>query len=181
MKISVFLSYPKPHLISQKKFIIRLKEYLRTRGLEPRTLGVTDYDMDAPLKAIRRLMLESNGIITIAFKRSFIPEAKVKANADIETIEEFQMQNIWLTSPYCQIEPAMAYQLGLPILILREKGVIQEGLLEKGVVGTYMPEFSLNDDNFDYLQTPEWNDIIGKWEGFVRSVVEMKGNPPKLY
>jgi len=36
------------------------------RGLEPRTLGVTDYDMDAPLKAIRRLMLESNGLITIA-------------------------------------------------------------------------------------------------------------------
>jgi len=44
------------------------------RGLEPRTLGVTDYDMDAPLKAIRRLMLESNGLITIAFKRALITE-----------------------------------------------------------------------------------------------------------
>nr|VFJ88362.1 MAG: hypothetical protein BECKLFY1418A_GA0070994_100411 [Candidatus Kentron sp. LFY] len=46
------------------------------RGLEPRTLGVTDYDMDAPLKAIRRLMLESNGLITIALRRSLIMEAR---------------------------------------------------------------------------------------------------------
>nr|VFJ93444.1 MAG: hypothetical protein BECKLFY1418B_GA0070995_104610 [Candidatus Kentron sp. LFY] len=76
----------------------------------------------------------------------------------------------------------MAYQLGLPVLVLREKGVIQEGLLEKGVVGTYMLEFSLEDDSVDYyLMSHEWNAIVGKWEGFVRSVVEMKGNPPKLY
>lgn len=71
----------------------------------------------------------------------------------------------------------MAYQLDLPILTLREQGVIQEGLLEKGVVGTYMPEFSLE----DYLQSPEWNDLVGQWEGLVRAVVEMKGNPPRLY
>ena len=61
MRISVFLSYPKPHLKKQQSFINKLEEYLIMRGLEPRTLGVTDYDMDAPLKAIRRLMLESKG------------------------------------------------------------------------------------------------------------------------
>jgi hypothetical protein len=181
MRISVFLSYPKPHLNRQQMFIDKLEKYLQTRGLEPRTLGVTDYDMDAPLKAIRRLMLESNGLITVAFKRVLISDAKVRADADISEIKELEIRNKWLTSPYCQIEPAMAYQLGLPILILREKEVIEEGLLEKGVVGTYMPEFSLEDDSFDYLQSPEWNDIVGKWEGFVRAVVDMKGNPPKLY
>lgn len=181
MRISVFLSYPKPHQKRQQLFANKLEAYLRIRGLEPRTLGVTDYDMDAPLKAIRRLMLESNGLITVAFRRTLVTNAKVRANADISEVEESEMNDIWLTSPYCQIEPAMAYQLGLPILILREKGVISEGLLEKGVVGTYMPEFSLEDETFDYLQSPEWNDLVGKWEGFVRSVVETKGNPPKLY
>ena len=75
----------------------------------------------------------------------------------------------------------MTYQLGLPILILREAGVVPEGLLEKVVVGTYMPEFSLDDESFDYLQSPEWNDLVGKLEGFVRAVVDTKGNPPKLY
>ena len=60
MNISVFLSYPKPHLKSQKDFVNKLREYLEQRGLQPRTLGVTDYDMEAPLTAIRRLMLEEN-------------------------------------------------------------------------------------------------------------------------
>ena len=75
----------------------------------------------------------------------------------------------------------MAYQIGLPTLIFRERGVIEEGLLQKGVIGTYMPEFSLEGPASDYFVSHEWNDLIGKWEGFVRSVIEMKGNPPRLY
>ena len=72
MKTSIFLSFPKPFNESQEQFIKQLKDYLLSRGIEPRTLGVTDYDMDAPLKAIRRLMLESNGLITVAFRRALI-------------------------------------------------------------------------------------------------------------
>lgn len=52
MKDSVFLSYPKPYLEKQKQFIEKVVSYLENRGLQPRTLGVTDYDMDAPLTAI---------------------------------------------------------------------------------------------------------------------------------
>ena len=65
MKDSVFLSYPKPYLEKQKQFIEKVVSYLENRGLQPRTLGVTDYDMDAPLTAIRRLLLESNGLIAM--------------------------------------------------------------------------------------------------------------------
>jgi len=180
MRISIFLSYPKPHLKRQQDFIQRLGKYLSGRGLEPRTLGVTDYDMDAPLKAIRRLMLESNGLITIAFRRTVIHDAISRPGADISNISESPVQKVWLTSPYCQIEPAMAYQLGLPILILREQGVVEEGLLEKGAVGIYMPDFSLEKSDIDYLQSHEWNDVIGKWEGFVRAVVDTKDKPPAL-
>jgi hypothetical protein len=181
MRIPVFLSYPKPHWRRQQALIDRLETYLRSRGLEPRTLGVTDYDMDAPLKAIRRLMLESNGLITVAFRRTLIVEGRSRPEPDLPDTKESLIQRTWLTSPYCQIEPAMAYQLGLPTLILRERGVHQEGLLEKGVVGTYMPEFSLEVDSTDYFDSPEWNDLIGKWEGYVRAVVDKKGSPPQLY
>jgi hypothetical protein len=69
MRISIFLSYPKPCFSKQQTFISRI-DFLKSQGFEPRTLGVTAYDMDAPLKAIRRLMIESNGLITIAFRRS---------------------------------------------------------------------------------------------------------------
>ena len=177
MGTSVFLSYPKPFNESQEEFISLLSEHLEFRGYEPRTLGVTDYDMDAPLKAIRRLMLESNGLITIAFRRALIKEGNGKPN----TPDTYSLNNSWLTSPWSHIEPAMAFQIGLPVLILREKGVLAEGMLEKGVLGTYMPEFSLEKSPRTYLQSTEWNQLIRKWEAQVSAVVETKGNPPKLY
>ena len=126
-------------------------------------------------------MLESNGLITIAFRRTFIEKGIIRANADLEDSEPTPISSVWWTSPYCQIEPAMAYQLGLPVLIFREKGVIAEGLLEKGVIGMYMPEFDLSKPIDEYIRSNEWRDIIARWEGFVRGVVEAKGNPPKLY
>ena len=75
----------------------------------------------------------------------------------------------------------MAVQIGLPVLILRESGVVADGILEKGVLGTYMPEFDPTTASVDYLQSSEWIQLIRKWETQVGAVVENKGNPPKLY
>lgn len=180
MKISIFLSYGKPHLEIQKNFILAISSYLECRGFEPRTLGVTDYDIDEPLAAIRRLMLESNGLLTIAFRRTLIEKGICKPDSDLGQ-EHYDLSGRWFTSPYCHIEPAMAFQVGLPILILREKGVIDDGILEKGVTGTYLPEFDLNRPSIEYLGSQEWKQIIGKWEAYVRNVVEKKGCPPKLF
>lgn len=179
MKIPIFLSYPQPYLQCQKTFMDSVIEYLKNRGFEPRTLGVTDYDMNEPLTAIRRLMLESNGLITIAFRRSIINKGIYKPDSDLKQ-NSIDLSDTWLSSPYCQIEPAMAFQLGLPIMILREQGVRAEGILEQGVSGTYLPEFDL-ESSLNYLDSEEWRQIITKWEGCVHRVVENKGRPPKLY
>lgn len=176
MNISIFLSYPKPYTKKQEEFVVKLSQYLESRGLKPRTLGITDYDMDAPLTAIRRLMMESNGLITIAFRRAFIEKGSGKPKSD----NEYDISNQWLTSPYSHIEPAMAFQIGLPILIFRESGVIADGILEQGVTGLYMPEINL-DNEINYFDSQEWIQVIGKWEGHVRAVVQNKGCPPKLY
>lgn len=181
MGISVFLSYPKPCFGRQKAFVERIYGYLSERGFGPRTLGVTDYDMDAPLTAIRRLMLESNGLLTIAFRRTYVKKGTARLRTDIKTLREEPIDDIWLTTPWAHIEPAMAYQLGLPVLILREKGVLADGILEHGVVGLYMPEFDLDAPVKDYFLTAEWKGIIGKWEGYVRAVVDRKGRPPELF
>jgi hypothetical protein len=56
-----------------------------------------------------------------------------------------------------------------------------KGILERGVLGLYMPEFDLAKSIDEYLSSVEWNEMLGRWEGFVRAVVETKGNPPRLY
>lgn len=181
MGISIFLSYPKPCFGRQKAFVEHINGYLTERGFGPRTLGVTDYDMDAPLTSIRRLMLESNGLLTIAFRRTFVEKGTMRLRTDITTLSEDPIDGVWLTTPWAHIEPAMAYQLGLPVMILREKGVFADGILERGVVGLYMPEFDLDQPMKDYFASTEWNGMIGKWEGYVRAVVDRKGRPPELY
>ncbi len=179
-KIPVFLSYPKPYCKSQEDFIAQVCDYLESRGIAARTLGVTDYDMQEPLTAIRRLLLESNGLITIALRRSHIKEGIGKPSSDTGQAS-YSLNDTWLSSPYCQIEPAMAFQIGLPILIFREAGVIAEGMLEKGVTGTYLPEFDLSNPLSNYLEGQEWKQLMGKWEGYVRNVVDNKGKPPRQY
>jgi hypothetical protein len=181
MNISIFLSYPKPCFGAQRDFIAGVRDHLEKRGFGPRTLGVTDYDMDAPLKSIRRLMIESNGLITVAFRRTFVEKGTARFRTDINELKETTIDGTWLTTPWSHIEPAMAYQLGLPVLILRERGVLDDGVLERGVVGLYMPEFDLDQPVGDYLASAEWSGIIGKWDGYVRAVVDRKGRPPELY
>lgn len=181
MKISIFLSYPKPAFARQDEFVGRVTHHLEERGFAPRTLGVTDYDMDAPLTAIRRLMLDSNGLITLAFRRTYVESGAARAGTDIDGFEASRIDGTWLTTPWAHIEPAMAYQLGLPILLLREKGVSADGIHERGVAGLYLPEFDLDNPQDEYFKSPQWNDVIGKWGGYVRAVVNAKGTPPKLY
>ena len=43
-----------------------------------RTLCVTNYDVDAPLTAIRRLMLESNGLLTVILRPKLSTIAIIK-------------------------------------------------------------------------------------------------------
>jgi len=179
-KIPIFLSYPQPFTKNQHQVIEKIKELLDDKGFLGRTLGVTDYDMQEPLTAIRRLMLECNGILTIALRRHYIVDGTSKPNSDTGA-RQTDISSQWLTSPYCQVEPAMAFQIGLPIMILRENGVISEGVLEKGVTGIYLPEIDIEHSIDAYFNTTEWKQIFGKWEGFVRQVVENKGKPPKLY
>ena len=126
MRSPIFFSYPKPWSSDQVQFIERVGSYLKERGFEPRTLGVTDYDMDAPLRAIRRLMLESNGLVTVALSRIQVKRGTAKLRASDGELKDQALVDCWLTTPWAHIEPAMAYQLGLPILIFREQGVLDQ-------------------------------------------------------
>ena len=120
-------------------------------------------------------------VITVAFRRTFAAHAVGNHLTDLKDREQHELRDVWFTSPWAQIEPAMAYQLGLPILILKESKVVADGILERGVAGTYMPEFDVDDPTEEYLASNEWHQLIRQWEGHVRTVVDRKGNPPQLY
>lgn len=71
----------------------------------------------------------------------------------------------------------MAFQLGLPILIMKEQGVLNEGVLEKGVTGLYLPEFDCAQDVFG---NASWTSAVHQWMGRVRHMYDQRGTPPAL-
>lgn len=176
----VFLSCPKPFMKSQEEFLKSVEEELRSHDCEPMTLGRTDYNMDAPLEGIRRLMVGSCGLICLAFRRTHIVSGSDKPNSDLGE-DQVDKSNSWITSPYCQIEPAMAFQLGLPILIWREKGVQADGLLDRGALGISVMEFDLNKPMPDLKNDDPWKQPFRMWCSRVSAVYTNRGVPRKLY
>lgn len=90
------------------------------KDLEPRTLGESDYDLDAPLQLIRRLMMESSGIIGIALGSNFDKQMGFTRLMQTEGITPQQIEEKRITSPFCQIEPANGFSIRAPITLLRK-------------------------------------------------------------
>lgn len=118
-------------------------------------------------------MSECHGLLSIAFRRSYIANGTCKFGTNLPNHVSSDISGKWITSPYCQIEPSMAFQIDMPILIFREKGVIDEGILDKGAIGYYMPDFDLEQID-EYFKGLEWNELISEWKAAVLAYQEKK-------
>jgi len=47
----------------------------------------------------------------------------------------------------------MGFQLGLPVLVFRESHVLADGVLERGVMASYMPEIALDMDVDQFMKS----------------------------
>jgi hypothetical protein len=172
MSIPVFLSHPRPNSVEQEQLVSKVRDYFKSRDLEPRTLGVSDYDTEVPLASIRRLMLECNGVLVLALRRY-----RIDRGASVSREQEHDVSGKWLTSPWSHIEAGMGFQLGLPVLAFRESGVVADGVLEHGVMASYMPEIALDGDIDAYLRSVVWRQLINRFESDVRELRKQKGIP----
>lgn len=165
--VPIFLSYAKPFNKKQEIFIEKVRLHFEQNDFKPETLGVDFHDISAPLESIREKMKECFGLLSIAFRRTYIEKGTGKLKTDLEDQEEYDISKKWITSPYCHIEPSMAFQINMPILIFREKGVIADGILEKGVVPYYMPEFDLDKPIDEYFKSNNWIHLFEAWKALV--------------
>ena len=128
MAHKVFLSVGSSFNDDQEKFIKALETYLEANDLIPQTVGRTYYSSLQPLKAIEELMEQCHGTIILALERSYLIEAFDKRDSPKQT----NLSGLKLSTPWNQIEAAIAYTQGHPLLVVVESGVKIEGLLEQG-------------------------------------------------
>jgi len=88
-----------------------------------------------PLRHIVDNIDSSAGLLALAFRRNLIGEGTQRIVLPDGTVQHRTLANAWLTSSYCHIEVALAFQTGIPLLILQEHDVVAEGVLDRSSTG----------------------------------------------
>jgi hypothetical protein len=153
---NVFLSVGGTISEKQESFVRAVEDRLRSEGLVPHTVGRNAFGMDAPLKTVTDLMDKCVGCLVIALERSYFPSGMEKRGGP----KEAPLSNVKLPTPWNQIEAAMAYSRGLPLMVVVEDGLRGEGLLERGYdwyVQSVTPEPAS-------LHSNEFNGVLASWK-----------------
>lgn len=168
-KIPVFLSHPTSNTLNnlQIGFLLRLMEELKKELLFPRTLPNTEQYPESTMTSIRRMVNSSFGIITLNLARR-----KVRV---IDTNGATVFQNdigteYWQGSFFSFIEPAMAYQRGLPELFITESTVINQDINEQGGIFPFRVLIWDSSQGIDsFFSSVEWKEMLLNWSAEVRS------------
>ncbi|HET8798762.1 MAG TPA: hypothetical protein VFO89_13800 [Thermoanaerobaculia bacterium] len=155
-ELSVFVSVGGTATEQQEAFVRAVEDRLRSEGLVPHTVGRNTFSADAPLKTITELLDRCSGAVVIALERSYFASGTEKRGGS----KEIPLSEVKLPTPWNQIEAAMAYARGLPLMVIVETGLKSEALLERGYdwyVQWVRPEAAA-------LNSPEFNGVLASWK-----------------
>jgi len=152
----IFVSVGGTATAAQEDFVRAIEDRLRSEGLVPHTVGRNTFSAEAPLKAVTELINRCSGTVVIALERSYFPSGVSKRGGP----NQAAIQNVALPTPWNQIEAAMSYSRGLPLMVVVEKGLQGEGLLEKGY-DWYVQEVDLSPSA---LVSPQFNGVLSSWK-----------------
>jgi hypothetical protein len=126
--IKVFVSVGRTSTPEQEAFVTAIEAHMLAHGLTPQALGRNYWSSQQPLRAIDELMTECSGVAIVGFERLRIVQAIDRRGSSTER----QVTDVALPTVWNQIEAAMAYTRGLPLLVLVQEELRAEGLLETG-------------------------------------------------
>ena len=167
--LNVFISVGGTATEAQESFVQTIENRLRSEGLIPNTVGRNKFSSDSPLKTVKDLMNDCSGTVIVALERTYFPQGLEKRGGSNET----ELNEVKYATPWNQIEAAMAYSKGQPIMVIVEDGIKMEGLLERGY-DWYVMEVKPESSS---LTTTEFNGVLSSWKKKVESFHDEKLNP----
>jgi hypothetical protein len=162
----VFLSVGGGRNPVQEAFVTAVKTFLNSRGVAAKTVDDYSTTNRQPLKDVERCMSHCFGAVVLAFERTYIESGSSRRGSPAEQ----PLHGVRLPPAWNQIEAAMAYTRGLPLLVLVEHGLTDEGMLESKYdwrVKRIDPEKPIVDD-------PEF---LGMFEDWRNNVVMRRDAP----
>jgi hypothetical protein len=152
----IFVSMGTPYSEQYVQFREALETFLRDScKADPRIIGKNEYPPGNPLESIRDVMKTCDGVVVVAYERKYL-ETGVEKRASNSPIKIAKQT---YTTPWNHIESAIAYGLGIPLYIICETGVAQEGLIETKL-DWQVQTTAINKDTFS---RPEIAQTIRSW------------------
>jgi hypothetical protein len=161
-KIPTFLSVGETHNEAQRKYLNTLVAYLSRHGIAAETLGRSFWSIETPLRPVQRKMREVYGAVILAMERFHSKEGVYKEGSASEKI----VGNHYFATVWTHIEAAMAYQLELPLLILKDEKLVAEGMFDPGIHGWIIVR--INPEDPEELKHDPVKAFIDSWIEAVR-------------
>lgn len=124
-----------------------------------------EWSSEQPLRAIRRVIEECHGAVIVAFTRYEFSSGleRGKNNSEIP-LGPTRFPTVWN-----QIEAALAYGRGLPLLVICENGLKDDGLLE----GNYDWKVFWTEFKPGELRSDRFTGFVQSWKRLVDEHVEL--------
>lgn len=177
-RIPIFLSTTTHLNDNQQRFLNRLIREIEDALLFPRTLPLSESYPESILTDIRRLVSSSYGMLAVNLRRF-----KVQT-VEINTGPVPPPTPVWQGSVYSQVEPSMAFQFGLPLLLVREEDTdANNGIWAGGIapLNLFIVWHSETQTVEQFFKTPEWRSAFANWSAQVRNAFYIQTEPTFKY
>jgi hypothetical protein len=177
-RIPIFLSTTTHLNDNQQRFLNRLILEIENALLFPRTLPLSESYPESILTDIRRLVSSSYGMLAVNFRRFKIQTVDVNVGPLPPSTP------VWEGSVYSQVEPSMAFQFGLPLLLVREEDTdANNGIWAGGIapLNLFIVWHSDTQTVDQFFKTPEWRSAFANWCAQVRNAFYIQTKPKFKY
>jgi hypothetical protein len=173
MKPRIYISVGSASTPEQAQASDAIFRSLEAAGLAPRQMEKNEWTAEQPLRGIRRVIEQCHGIVVIAFERyRFAAGTERQKDGGTKPLTDVRMTTVWN-----QIEAAMGYTKGIPLLVIAENGLFEDGLLE----GRYDWKVYWTDFTADQLRCDRFIGYLESWKQLVlerlAAAESIKSNP----
>ncbi len=159
MKSKVFISIGSACSPLHSEAAEAIFRVLETAGFSPRQMDKTEWSVEQPLSAIKRVIDECEGVVVVAFSRyHFASGTERKKGGGDQPLHDVRLPTVWN-----QIEAALGYARGLPLFVIAEDGLLESGLLE----GRYDWKVCWTDFKRDWFQSKEFVGYLKSWRQLI--------------
>ena len=148
----VFFSMPGTLTTSEEALILFYQKVLENKGIEVKYYKRDHYPKDSQLTKVKQAIGQSNAMIAFGLKQIEIKSGRL--NPDKKDYQE----DLWLPTPWNEIEVGMGVMANLPILLVRDDKI------EIGVFDKVISEYKIKSlSSAIPLKNIEVNEEFNKW------------------